>query len=71
MRLKQRSRARRGLAMAAGAVPATIDLVRGLWRSDGHKKWLAPLVVFLCLTGVLLIVASSVEALAPFIYSIF
>jgi hypothetical protein len=71
MRLKQRSRFRRGLSMAAGTVPAIVDLVRGLWRSEGHNKWLAPLLVFLCLTGVLIIVASSVEALAPFIYSIF
>ena len=71
MRLKKRSRMRRGLAMVAGVVPALIDLIRGLWTSDGHKKWLAPLAVFLCLTGVLMIVAMTVEALAPFIYTIF
>jgi len=45
--------------------------VRGLWRSDGDKRWLIPLAIFLSLTGALLILASSVEALAPFIYSIF
>jgi hypothetical protein len=28
------------------------------------------LAVFLCLTGLILILATSVEALAPFIYSI-
>ena len=45
--------------------------MRGLWRDPGHKRWLVPLVVFLCLTAALLLLAASVEALAPFIYSIF
>jgi hypothetical protein len=30
-----------------------------------------PLAVFLCVMGLVLIIASSVEALAPFVYSIF
>jgi hypothetical protein len=30
-----------------------------------------PLVLFLCLTGLILILGTSVEALAPFIYTIF
>jgi hypothetical protein len=30
-----------------------------------------PLAIFLCVTGFLLILAASVEALAPFVYSIF
>jgi len=47
------------------------DLTRGLWRSDSHRRWLVPLAIFLCLTGLLLIVATTVEALAPFIYAIF
>ena len=34
-------------------------------------SWLIPLAVFLCVTGLLLIVATTVEALAPFIYAIF
>lgn len=71
MTLKRRSRMRRGLTMLATALPSIADLVRGLWRSKDHKKWLVPLVVFLCVTGLVLIVATSVEALAPFIYSIF
>jgi len=29
------------------------------------------LVVFLCVTGLVLVVAAGVEALAPFIYAIF
>jgi hypothetical protein len=46
------------------------QLARGLWHSDSDKRWLAPLAVFLCITGLLLIVATAVEALSPFIYSI-
>jgi hypothetical protein len=30
-----------------------------------------PLAVFLCVIGLVLVVAASVEALAPFVYSIF
>jgi hypothetical protein len=30
-----------------------------------------PLAIFLCVTGFLLVLAAGVEALAPFIYSIF
>jgi len=46
------------------------QLARGLWHSDSDKRWLVPLAIFLCITGLLLIVATAVEALAPFIYSI-
>jgi len=46
------------------------QLARGLWRSDSDKRWLTPLAIFLCVTGLLLILATAVEALAPFIYSI-
>jgi hypothetical protein len=42
-----------------------------MWRSDASKRWQLPLAVFLCLTGLLLALAAGVEALAPFIYSIF
>ena len=55
-------------ASAAGSIG---DLARGLWRGDSSKRWLLPLAVFLCVTGLLLILATTVEALAPFIYSIF
>jgi hypothetical protein len=51
--------------------PSAGDLVRGVWRDPARRRWLVPLVVFLCLTAVLLLLAASVEALAPFIYSIF
>ena len=54
-----------------GHLLAAEHAARGLLRSDSHKRWLVPLVVFLCLTGLLLLLATTVEALAPFIYSIF
>jgi hypothetical protein len=69
--LKKTGRLRRGAIVFGSAAGSTAHLVRGLWHSDGNKRWLIPLAIFLCLTGLLLIVASSVEALAPFIYSIF
>ena len=69
--LKRTSRLRRGAILFGSAAGSTAHLVRGLWRSDANRRWLIPLAVFLCLTGALLIIAASVEALAPFIYSIF
>jgi hypothetical protein len=58
--------------MMLGTVGGSIaDLVRGMWRSERGNRWLLPLAVFLCLFGVVLILATSVEALAPFIYAIF
>jgi hypothetical protein len=56
------------LGMVGGSIA---DLVRGMWRSEQGNRWLLPLAVFLCLFGVVLIVATTVEALAPFIYAIF
>jgi hypothetical protein len=55
-----------------GSVGGSIaDLVRGMWRSEQGNRWLLPLAVFLCLFGAVLILAMTVEALAPFIYAIF
>jgi hypothetical protein len=44
--------------------------VRGLWRSDSSKRWLVPLAIFPCLFGLALILAATVEAMAPAIYVI-
>jgi len=71
MTLVKRGKMRRGFIVLGSAFPAIGDVARGLWRSPSHKRWLVPLVIFLCLTGLLLILATTVEALAPFIYSIF
>jgi hypothetical protein len=69
--IRKQGKLRQGLVMVASLGPSTGDLVRGLWRDRADKRWLIPLVVFLCLTAVLLLLAASVEVLAPFIYSIF
>jgi hypothetical protein len=69
--IPKRGRLHCGLVVVATMAPSASDLVRGLWRDRERKRWLVPLVVFLCLTAVLLLLAASVEALAPFIYSIF
>jgi len=69
--IKKRGKMRRGMVVFANAIPSIGEFAAGLWRSDSGKKWLIPLVVFLCVTGLLLILAATVEALAPFIYTIF
>lgn len=69
--IRRHGRFRNGLVVAASIVPSAGDLVRGLWRDRDRKRWLVPLVIFLSVTAFLLLLAASVEALAPFIYSIF
>ena len=69
--IKRRNKMTRTLIVLASAGGAISDLAGGLWRSGSGKRWLVPLAVFLCLTGLLLTLAASVEALAPFVYSIF
>ena len=68
--IKKRGRIRRGLIVLGSTGGSIAQLVGGLWRSDSHKRWLTPLAIFLCVTGLLLILATTIEALAPFIYSI-
>lgn len=62
---------RRRLIMLGTAGGSIADLVRGTWRTESGNRWLLPLAVFLCLFGLILILATTVEALAPFIYAIF
>ncbi len=69
--LKKRGRIHRGAIVLASTAGSIVQLTRGLSHNDSNKRWLIPLAVFLSLTGVLLILATTVEALAPFIYSIF
>ena len=63
--------ARRRFIMMGTVGGSIADLARGMWRSERGNRWLLPLAVFLCLFGVILILATTVEALAPFIYAIF
>jgi uncharacterized membrane protein YcjF (UPF0283 family) len=69
--IRKQGKFRQGVVIVASMAPSIVDLVRGLWRSPDRKRWLVPVVVFLCVTAVLLILATTVEGLAPFIYSIF
>ena len=69
--IQKRGRIRRQMIVLGSASGSIAQLSRGLWQSSAHKRWLVPLAIFLCLTGLVLIVAVSVEALAPFIYAIF
>jgi len=71
MVLKQRSGLQRRLILIASAGGSIADLTRGLWHGGPGKRWLVPLAVFLCIFGLVLIFATAVEALAPFIYAIF
>ena len=71
MVVRKRSGIRRRLIMLGSVGSSTVDLARGMWRNERGNRWLLPLAVFLCLFGAVLILAASVEALAPFIYAIF
>jgi hypothetical protein len=67
--IKKRGKFRRGLIIIGSAAGSITDLSLGMWHSG--RRWLMPLAIFLCVTGLVLVLAASVEALAPFIYSIF
>jgi len=66
--IHRRGKIARTLLVLGSAAPTIADGARGLWRD---QKWLVPLIVFLCVTGLVLVAATSVEALAPFVYAIF
>lgn len=69
--IRKRGRMHRQLIIFGSAFGTTADLAQGLWRSPSGRRWMIPLAIFLCLTGLILTLAASVEALAPFVYSIF
>lgn len=69
--IRRRGKLTRTLVVLGSAFPTIADGARGLWRSESGRKWMVPLLVFLCVTGLVLVMAAAVEALAPFIYAIF
>ena len=69
--IKRRGKVMRTLLVLGSAFPTITDGARGLWHNEAGRKWMVPLVVFLCVTGLVLVLAAAVEALAPFIYAIF
>jgi hypothetical protein len=68
--IKRRGRIRRGLIVLGSAGGSIAQLAGGLWKSESNKRWLVPLAIFLCVAGLVLVLAATVEALAPFVYSI-
>jgi uncharacterized protein DUF5989 len=71
MAVRKRGGIRRRVIVIGTVAGSIVDLARGMWRSERGNRWLLPLAVFFCVFGVVLIVAATVEALAPFIYAIF
>ena len=69
--LRRRGKIHHGLVVIANAVPSIGGFARALWSRNSGNRWMMPLVVFLCVTGLALIAAASVEAIAPFLYAIF
>jgi len=69
--IRKKSRIHRQLIVFGSALGSTASLAKGLWKGGSEKRLILPLAIFLCLTGFLLVLAAGVEALAPFIYSIF
>jgi hypothetical protein len=69
--IRRRGKIVRLFTMLATAVPTIADGARGVWTSESGRKWLTPLLVFLCVTGLVLVVGATVNALAPFVYAIF
>jgi uncharacterized protein DUF5989 len=69
--IRRRGKIARTVLLLGSAVGTIADGARGVWRSESGRKWMVPLLVFVCVTGLLLIVAAGVEALAPFVYAIF
>ena len=69
--IKRRGKLMRTVLVLGSAFPTIADGARGLWRSESGRKWMLPLLVFLCVTGLVLVLAAAVESLAPFIYAIF
>ena len=69
--IRKRGRMSRQMVVLGSAFGSTGEFADALWRGGWSKRLMLPLVIFLCMTGFLLIFAGGVEALAPFIYSIF
>ena len=69
--IRRQAKWKRTLLVLGSAFPTIADGARGLWAHEAGRKWLVPLLIFLCVTGLVLVLAAAVEALAPFIYAIF
>jgi hypothetical protein len=69
--IPKRNRIAKRMIVVGSIFGSTGELVRDLWRGDGTRRLMIPLVVFLCVLSSVLVLAATVEALAPFIYTVF
>jgi hypothetical protein len=69
--IKRRGRMGRQFIIFGSIFGTAAEMTSNLWNAGSGKRWMIPLVLFLCLTGLILTLAASVQALAPFVYSIF
>ncbi len=68
---RKRSRMMRQLKVFGSALGTTGTMIKDSATPGARRWWLIPLIVFLCINGLILTLASGVQALAPFVYSIF
>lgn len=69
--IRKRGKLARQLIIFRSAFGTSASMVKADAKRGSRRWWLIPLVIFLCLNGLLLTLAAGVEALAPFVYSIF
>lgn len=69
--IRKRGRLARQLIIFKSAFGTSTSMVKENAARGARRWWLIPLIIFLCINGLLLTLAAGVEALAPFVYSIF
>ena len=69
--ITKRNRIVRRMIVVGSIFGSTAELLRELWHGDSTRRLMIPLVVFVCVLSVVLALAATVEALAPFVYAIF
>lgn len=69
--ISKRNRIARRMIVLGSIFGSAGELVRDLWQSGGTRRLMIPLVVFLFVLSFVLVLAATVEALAPFVYTVF
>lgn len=69
--IPKRNRTLRRMIVLASIFGSTGELIGEMWRGQGTRRLMIPLVVFLAVLSFVLVLAATVEAVAPFIYTIF
>ncbi|MCW6536956.1 DUF5989 family protein [Sphingomonas lycopersici] len=69
--IRKRGKLARQLIIVGSAFGTSANLVKSSARPGSRRWWLTPLIIFLCLNGLLLALVAGVEVLAPFVYAIF